>query len=101
MIKALFMSSGEPTLFIGLGGENIKRLRAGEPIVFDLGVLGAKIVPDHAAKQGGGVPNGVKVVIAAGENEVALAKEWGLPNLGAPEPGVERRVFFDSEATRD
>jgi hypothetical protein len=40
MIKAAGQHNGRPMLVIGLSGENMTRLMAGEPILFDAEALG-------------------------------------------------------------
>lgn len=64
MIKATGTHrDGRPVLVIGLSAENVRRLQAGNPILFDARELGL----DHW------------VTIIAGETEAALARDLGAP----------------------
>lgn len=40
MIKALIKGAGKPLVVLGLSGENVTRLMAGEPILLNLAELG-------------------------------------------------------------
>lgn len=50
-------------LLVGLSETNLRRLRAGEPIVL------------HAGTHGGAVPAGLTVILCAGETEGALVAQ--------------------------
>lgn len=60
MIKARADLNGRPTVFLGITGENVTRLAAGEPILVDLAELG---VPE------------LQVVIMYGKTERHIAAE--------------------------
>lgn len=74
---------GSPVMIFGLSYENLRRLKAGEPIGFSLEELGL---------QG-------SVIICAGPTENDIAKEWlseaqaaGVKvNIGNPPPGSLRK----------
>lgn len=81
MLKAVGTTGdGRPLLLLGLSGENVTRLAAGEPIVFDLAEVGM------AACQ---------VVICYGRDEADLVRQlvldglldpalYGYPGIGGP-----------------
>ncbi len=60
MIRATTEANGQRTVLLGLSGENVTRLAAGEPIRVDLGKLG---VPD------------VTVILTYGRTEDAILAE--------------------------
>lgn len=60
MIKAAGQHNGRPLLVIGLSGENMTRLMAGEPILFDAGALG---LPE------------MSVLVVGGRTEDAIAAD--------------------------
>jgi hypothetical protein len=68
MIKALGEAGGRPLLVLGLSGENVTRLMAGEPILFD------------------GAPFGFNghITIVGGRTEEAIVAE--LAKHGLPTP---------------
>ena len=89
MIKAIVDGPDGPTLILGLSDLNVSRLRAGQPILFDLGSLGYRLEPVGPESR----PNGHRVIIAHGKTEQAIAREFRLPDLGPPVSGVERIIF--------
>lgn len=68
MIKARLKTiNGTRVYLIGLSDENVKRLKAGQPIQFD-----AKDI---------GIPEGGQVLIVHGTTEQEIAKEFNLPTI--------------------
>ena len=100
MIKAVIGNhEGKgPLLILGLSRLNVERLVHGAPILFDLGNMGYRLVPDVGAKEAGGRDNGCRVMIAAGEDEQTLARGFGFPDVGPAESGKETRIFKDPVA---
>jgi hypothetical protein len=62
VIKAVATLNGQPTLIIGLSGENVTRLLAGEPIPLDTGPLGLPAM---------------KVIVMGGRTEDDIRAELG------------------------
>jgi hypothetical protein len=76
MLKAVVHRADSPSLLmLGLSGENVTRLAAGEPILLDLGQLG--LPPIH-------------VVLSYGQTERVIAEEW--ERAGILPPGTTDRV---------
>jgi hypothetical protein len=70
MIKARYEDAGTtPTVLLGLSGENITRLVAGEPLLADLAELGLS----------------TRVVIVYGKTEAAIAAELRAHGALPPE----------------
>lgn len=72
MIKALGEVAGKPMLVLGLSGENVTRLTAGEPIMFDGTAFG---FAGH-------------IVITYGRTEADITRE--LAEHGLPTPADEQ-----------
>jgi hypothetical protein len=68
MIEASGELDGRPMMLLGLSGENVTRLVAGEPIVFD---------GDEVGYAG-------KVVIVYGNTEEAIAQQFDKPVTRRP-----------------
>jgi hypothetical protein len=66
VIKAAGMLGGKPMLILGLSGENMTRLMAGEPIMLDTAALG---LPE------------MTVVVCGGRTEVAITAELRVHGL--------------------
>jgi hypothetical protein len=75
VIKATGVSDGKPMLLLGLSGENVTRLMAGEPITFETAPMG--------------LPPMV-VVIMGGRTEGAIVDQ--LREVGLVSPGTTGRV---------
>lgn len=69
MIKAAGVSNGKPLLILGLSGETVTRLMAGEPILLDTAPLG---LPD------------MSVVIVGGRTEQTILDDLRAHGLIAP-----------------
>lgn len=81
MIKARGETAeGTPLLLIGLSGENVTRLAAGEPIVFDTSEIG---LPP------------MQVIVMYGRTEQEIATLLGVVNPSAPEP--DRTDFYPGQ----
>lgn len=70
MIKAAGTRGGKPALILGLSGENMTRLMAGEPIMLDTAALG---LPE------------MTVVICGGRTEDAITADLRVHGLLPPE----------------
>lgn len=70
MIKAAGTRGGKPMLILGLSGENMTRLMAGEPIMLDTAALG---LPE------------MNVVIVGGRTEDAITADLRAHGLLPPE----------------
>lgn len=60
MIKATAAVGGDPVLILGLSGENMARLMAGEPIVVDPRELGLDRLPARVVLVGGRTEDTIK-----------------------------------------
>lgn len=69
MIKAAGTFGGKPTLILGLSGENMTRLMAGEPIMLDTAALG---LPE------------MTVVVVGGRTEDAITADLRRHGLVPP-----------------
>lgn len=71
MIKALGRAGdGHPLLIIGLSGESVTRLAAGEPIAFNMAEMGPDVPPHH-------------VIIVYGKHEEDIANQLQTSGLAA------------------
>lgn len=70
MIKAAGTVGGKPMLILGLSGENMTRLMAGEPIMLDAAALG---LPD------------MTVVVVGGRTEDSITADLRAHGLVPPE----------------
>ncbi len=70
MIKAAGVLGGKPALILGLSGENMTRLMAGEPIMLDTAALG---LPE------------MTVVVVGGRTEDAILADLRAHGLLPPE----------------